>query len=175
MELTEKQRLPCNISILNDYMHLRDRHFSYKQCGFASFTLFCKWFEKEGWLSVDQERSSVVISRTKFEGKVAVALPLAFPLQSRHTSRSPRRRGEGSPDTERWQLDPAPPVVHAVAVVGAAAVATAAAAALDQVARAEDHAVAYRLSPRPRTTGVEAATIELLQLIGRYFAWHWSV
>lgn len=25
MELTEKQRLPCNISILNDYMHLRDR------------------------------------------------------------------------------------------------------------------------------------------------------
>lgn len=59
---------------------------------------------------------------------LCICTPLCCLCRSRHTSRSPRRRGEGSPDTERWQLDPAPPVV----------VVAAAAAAEPAPARVED-------------------------------------
>ncbi|GIL83439.1 hypothetical protein Vretifemale_12260 [Volvox reticuliferus] len=95
IELAERQRLPCNISILNDYMRIRDRRFSYKSCGFSTFTMFCKWFQREGWLVMDQERSSVVISRTKFDRSTGTGA--AAPSRrrtSRSRSRSRKRKRE---------------------------------------------------------------------------------
>ncbi|GIL53126.1 hypothetical protein Vafri_8803 [Volvox africanus] len=75
-------------------MRIRDRRFSYKSCGFSTFTMFCKWFQREGWLVMDQERSSVVISRTKFDrsaGSGAAAPSRRRTSRSRSRSRKRKR------------------------------------------------------------------------------------
>jgi len=87
--LVERDRLPCNISCINDVMKQSDRSWHFSRAGVNAFRQLAGWFEKEGSIRLTHRDATVMLSSTKWSEGVKVLD--GYPRRAKR-SRSPPRR-----------------------------------------------------------------------------------